>query len=50
VLNSFAIVHPEPENVDRTLKSLDIAATVSAGEPARLVAVIETPKGKLELT
>ena len=49
-LESLAFAHPNAEQVTRTLRSLDINASVSPAADARLTATIRTPKGKVELS
>ncbi len=48
-LQSFEIVHPEPELARAALEKLGIRAAVRQGKEAGLVAGISTPKGKVEL-
>jgi hypothetical protein len=49
VLKGLRAVHPQPENVRRTLSALGIDLPVSAGPEAALIATLETPKGTVEL-
>lgn len=48
-LRSFAIHHPDPARVRDALKSLGIEAEVKPAKSAKLVAMLTTPKGNLEL-
>ena len=48
-LESLAIGHPNPAAVAATLKAFDIEGAVRQSDRARLVALLRTPKGKVEL-
>jgi hypothetical protein len=49
-LTSFAIEHPDPEGIRRTLESLGTDATITAASYVRLKARLQTPKGEIELS
>ncbi len=49
-LQAFELEHPQPEKVRATLKQLGLDAKVKRGNEARLKAVIDSPKGKIELS
>jgi len=49
-LASFDMEHPEPSRVSEMLGRLGIEAKVSRGQEPRLIAVINTPKGRIEVT
>lgn len=48
-LQALAFAHPQPDRVRETLARLGIDATVTSGASASLTAVVQTPKGSLEL-
>jgi hypothetical protein len=49
-LASFDMEHPEPSRVSEMLGRLGIEAQVSRGQEPRLIASINTPKGRIEVT
>lgn len=49
-LEGLVIRHPEPERIERILKSLDLGVTVERSEMPGLVAHIRTDGGLVELT
>lgn len=49
-LQSFEIQHPDPSGVTELQKKLDIDATVTRADNARLKATLKTPKGLVDLT
>jgi hypothetical protein len=48
-LLALEIEHPKPKDVEDALAKLGIEAKVKAGKPARLEAVLKTPKGNRKL-
>ena len=48
-LQSLTFAHPQPDRVRDTLARMGIDATVTSGREASLTAVLQTPKGRLEL-
>jgi hypothetical protein len=50
-LTSFAIEHPDPEQIGRVLRSLgaEAEAIITAGSRVRMRARLQTPKGEVEL-
>jgi hypothetical protein len=49
-LQSLEMEHPEPDRVRKMLRDLGIEATVKGGSKPRLLAVLSTPKGLLDLS
>jgi hypothetical protein len=49
-LASFAIETPQPESLDVVLAALDVEVSVCAAEQDRLVALLDSPRGRIELT
>jgi hypothetical protein len=49
-LRSFTIETPRPESLGVVLAALDVKVTVRAAERDRLVAVLDSPRGRIELT
>ncbi|RPI26665.1 MAG: VOC family protein [Acidobacteria bacterium] len=49
-LASFHIIHPEAAGLDRALTRFGIQMRVRRGEQAALSAILETPKGRVEIT
>lgn len=49
VLASFTIETPQPESLSVVLATLDVDVPVHEGETDRLVAAIDSPRGRLEL-
>jgi hypothetical protein len=50
VLKAFAIETPRPETLSAVLAALDAKVTVRAGACDRLVAALDSPRGRVELT
>lgn len=48
-LEAFRAVHPEPDRVTRILEALELPLEVEAGPRPMLVAVLQTPLGRVEL-
>ncbi|MGH9161407.1 MAG: VOC family protein [Vicinamibacteraceae bacterium] len=48
-LQAIAFMHPDPDRARETLLRLGIEATVKRGTEASLTAVLDTPKGRVEL-
>lgn len=48
-LQSFALEHPQPEKLHAALCQLGIEAKVTRGNEARLHAIFDSPKGRIEL-
>jgi hypothetical protein len=50
-LTSFAIEHPDPEQIGRVLRSLGAEgeAIITPGSRVRMKARLQTPKGEIEL-
>jgi hypothetical protein len=49
-LQTLEIVHPDAEAVEDLLGKLDIRTAVTAGNEARLVATLRTPRGEIQLS
>jgi hypothetical protein len=49
VLASFTIETPQPESLSIVLATLDVDVPVNEGDTDRLVAAIDSPRGRLEL-
>jgi len=49
-LHALRAESPEAEGLRAVLDALDVRLTVSKGPAARLVAVLDTPRGRIELT
>jgi hypothetical protein len=49
-LASFVIETPRPESLGDVLGTLDVAVTVQEGAQERMVATLDSPRGRLELT
>ncbi|MGH7894744.1 MAG: VOC family protein [Candidatus Binatia bacterium] len=49
-LASFIIETPQPESLRSVLAALDVKVAVHRGDRDRLVAAIDTPRGRIELT
>jgi hypothetical protein len=49
-VESLALEHPDPSGLAAALRTFGLEAQVLAGPGPRLVAVLETPRGRLELT
>jgi hypothetical protein len=49
-LASFVIETPRPESLITVLAALDIEVTVREGEQDRMVATLDSPRGRIELT
>jgi Glyoxalase-like domain len=47
---SLRAEHPEPEGVLAMLQALAVEMDVSRGDKARLIAILDTPKGRVELS
>ena len=41
--------HPDPDEVSRLLRTLDVSLDVTAGPEAAMIALLQTPNGELEL-
>jgi hypothetical protein len=48
-LVDLRVEHPDVEKIGRMLRALDLDVPVSAAESAAIVAVIEGPRGRVEL-
>ncbi len=48
-LREFGAVHPDPSSVRRMLDALAIEMAVASGSEPALIAVIDSPKGRIEL-
>ena len=48
-LVGFRVEHPDVDGVQRMLRVLDLDVTVSRAVRAALIAVIESPRGRVEL-
>lgn len=48
-LREIALAHPEPDRIRKALLRLGIAATVTRGADPSLTALLDTPRGRLEL-
>jgi hypothetical protein len=49
-LQSFKMEHPEPDRARKMLRDLGVEATVKGGSRPRLLAVLSTPKGPVDLS
>ncbi len=49
ILKGLRAEHPEPERVQRALAALDLALPVRGGPSPALIALLNTPKGAVEL-
>ena len=49
ILKGLRAEHPEPERVESALAALDLILPVRGGPSAALIALLETPKGSVEL-
>ena len=49
-LVSFDITHPDPPAVVAALRELGIEAPVKSGSEVRIIATVDTPRGRVQLT